>query len=43
MLIRDTFFHELEFYDKDNIPDGIYEKLGQFYHHPDFNVDTVKG
>ncbi len=41
LLIRETFFQELEFYDKDNIPDDIYMSLADYFFDPSFTVDSL--
>lgn len=39
--MKDNFFQELEFYDKDNIPDDIYEELALFYYNPTFEPHVI--
>ncbi|XP_025095393.1 dynein heavy chain domain-containing protein 1-like isoform X2 [Pomacea canaliculata] len=42
LLIRENFKQDLIFYDKDNIPDDIFEALKEFVHNPDFQPETMK-
>jgi hypothetical protein len=32
LLIKSTFFQDLEFFDKDHISDEVYAELGEYYH-----------
>ena len=41
LMIKENFMEALIFYDKDNIPDDIYEKLHQFTLHPKFQPDFI--
>ncbi|XP_052095798.1 dynein heavy chain domain-containing protein 1-like isoform X11 [Mytilus californianus] len=42
LLIRDNFMDEMMFFDKDHIPDDIFEELKTFVFNPLFDPDLVK-
>ncbi|KAJ8313861.1 hypothetical protein KUTeg_008422 [Tegillarca granosa] len=41
LLIRENFVDDMMFYDKDNIPEDIFEKLKVFIDHPNFQPEQV--
>ena len=41
-MMKDNFFHELEFYDKDNVPEDIFTDLGRYYAHGEFLPEYIK-
>ncbi|XP_078402239.1 dynein heavy chain domain-containing protein 1 [Cetorhinus maximus] len=42
LIGQPNFYQELEFYDKDNIPDPLYETLGNIVHQPEFQPEVVR-
>ncbi|XP_076466624.1 dynein heavy chain domain-containing protein 1-like isoform X2 [Babylonia areolata] len=42
MMMSDQFLEQLIFYDKDHIPEDIFEDLKAFVNHPDFQVESMK-
>ncbi len=41
MLIRDNFFQELLFYDKDDVPENIYKKLKKYYDDSETTAESL--
>lgn len=42
MMIKDSFIQDLEFYDKDNMPESVFSQLGAYYNDPEFHRDKVR-
>lgn len=42
LLIKENVVEDMMFYDKDNIPDDIFEKLGKVVNHSLFQPDDIK-
>ncbi len=41
-MTNEDFFKDLEFYDKENIPDDIFIQLGEVYHSKHLTYDNVR-
>lgn len=41
-MIRDNFIEEMQFYDKDNMPESLFQQLGEFYNNPEFTPESVQ-
>ncbi|XP_032879296.1 dynein heavy chain domain-containing protein 1 [Amblyraja radiata] len=42
LISQDNFFQELQFYDKDNIPEDVFRALGDIILRPEFQPETVR-
>ena len=40
-MMRENFFRDLEFYDKDNLPDDIFTDLGRYYRRAEFVPEYI--
>lgn len=41
--MRDNFFQEMQFYDKDNVPESIFQKITEFVRSPASNTQVLDG